>query len=97
MATRRRFRVTPRFYALLLVLVLVMLGARLVQGWVAEHRLTRELEVLQEQIEARRAEIQRLEAEVAEMQTEAYVERRAREALGLVLPGEERYQVIPAD
>jgi len=96
-ATRRRFRVTPRFYALLLVLVLVMLGARLVQGWVAEHRLTRELEVLQEQIEARRAEIQRLEAEVAEMQTEAYVERRAREALGLVLPGEERYQVIPAD
>lgn len=94
---RRRFRVTIRFYTLILCVLLVMLLARLGQGWLAERRLAQEQEALERALEAKRAEILRLQEEVAEMQTDAYVERRAREDLGLVLPGEERYQVIPED
>lgn len=97
MATRRRFRVTNRFYTLIFLALLLMLVTRLVQGWLTERRLAEERDALQEAIEARRAAIQRLEEDVAEMESDAYVERRAREDLGLVLPGEERYQVIPGD
>ncbi|HEY8532219.1 MAG TPA: septum formation initiator family protein [Limnochorda sp.] len=97
MPGRRRFRVTIRFYTLILCVLLVMLLARLGQGWLAERRLAQEQEALERALEAKRAEILRLQEEVAEMQTDAYVERRAREDLGLVLPGEERYQVIPED
>lgn len=97
MAARRRVKLTPRFYTLLLLAVLILLMVRLAQGFVAQRSLEREIERRQQGLEATRAEIERLEDEVAEMQSDSYVERRAREDLGLVMPGEERYQVIPVE
>ncbi|BAS29397.1 FtsB family cell division protein [Limnochorda pilosa] len=96
MASRRRFKVTNRFFALLLTVVLLSLGIRWIQGFVAQRGLEREMEALQADLDATRGRAAQLEAEVSEMRSDAYVERKAREELGLVKPGEERYQVVPA-
>ena len=97
MAARRRVKLTPRFYTLLLLAMVILLVVRLAQGFVTQRSLEREIERKERALEATRAEIERLEDEVAEMQSDSYVERRAREDLGLVMPGEERYQVIPVE
>lgn len=96
MAARRRIKITSRFYALLLLVVLLTLGIRWVQGFAVQRGLQRELEALQVDLDATRSRAAQLEAQVSEMQSDAFVERKAREDLGLVKPGEARYQVVPS-
>ena len=55
----------------------------------------RTVALAQEKLLALREENSRLEAEVAALESDAEVERLAREQFGLVLPGETAYVVVP--
>lgn len=88
----RRASLTGRAAVLALVLgVLAVSYAYPLRAWYDQHRERAEL----------RAEAERLEAEVGELETQlrlwddpAYVEAQARERLGYVLPGEIGYVVV---
>lgn len=65
-----------------------------VSFWSLEQRLDdmrRDATELQQQLEARQRDSQVLQKEVSDLQTDAYVEKVAREQLGLIRPGEIRY------
>jgi hypothetical protein len=57
----------------------------------------RDIQVTQAENDARRAEISRLEDEVARWSDPDYVRAQARDRLGWVLPGEIGYRIITAD
>lgn len=86
-----RYKIAPRFYCFLIVCMLVVFG---VSFAISYGRLTGEVNSLN----AAKAEQQELAAEVAELrqeisdiQTDEYIERMAREELGMLYPGEIRY------
>lgn len=87
----RRYRVTYRFYAMLAFLMCIVFT---ISFFVARDRLTGTMRTLSER-KATQAdvanEVASLQNEFAYAQTDAYVERVAREELGLIYPGEYRY------
>ena len=65
-----------------------------VSFWSLDQRLSdmrRDATELQQQLEARQRNGQELQKEINNLQTDAYVEKVAREQLGLIKPGEIRY------
>lgn len=69
-----------------------------VSFWSLDQRLTdmrRDAAELQQQLEARQQHGRELQAEINNLQTDAYVEKVAREQLGLIRPGEIRYLTAP--
>ena len=87
----RRYRVTVRFYGMLALLLCAVFA---VSFFVARGRLMGALGALSERKAARTevaAEVATLEDDFAYAQTDAYVERVARDELGLIYPGEYRY------
>ena len=81
--------------ALMIVAVLIVAGLALlpVRTWLGQRTSITEVD----------AELHRTEAEIAELkarlvliQTDAEVERQARENFDLVFPGEESYRILPA-
>ncbi len=87
----RRYRVTYRFYGMLAFLMCVVFAASF---FVARGRLSSALGTLSERKDARTKvaeEVASLEDEFAYAQTDQYVERVARDELGLIYPGEYRY------
>ena len=86
-----RYHVAPRFYVILIVLMLVMFS---VSFGVSYGRLQDEIAQLDaakaEQI-ALTAEIAALRQEYTDIQTDEYIERIARDDLGMLYPGEIRY------
>ncbi|MGB7449322.1 MAG: septum formation initiator family protein [Ornithinimicrobium sp.] len=91
----RRRGGTPQVWRLAaLSLVLVLLGVFLfptVSGYVEQRR---EVSRLERQIEAQRADIADLEEEVQEWNDPTVIERRARERLRFVRPGEVAFTVV---
>lgn len=87
----RRYRVTYRFYGMLALVMCVLFA---VSFFVARGRLAGAMNALADK-KAARAEVAdqvaSLEDEFAYTQTDAYVERTARDELGLIYPGEYRY------
>ena len=86
-----RYRIAPRFYVILIALMLMIFG---VSFGVSYGRLQDEIA----QLDAAKAEHTALTAEIAELrqeytdiQTDEYIERIAREELGILYPGEIRY------
>lgn len=81
----------PRFYWIMLALLVIALLASYA---VAEGRLREGRATLAEREDARDAlvaEIGDLQKQIDFAQTDAYVERVARDELGLLMPGEVRY------
>ncbi|MEZ5342143.1 MAG: septum formation initiator family protein [Acidimicrobiales bacterium] len=78
------------------VLVVVIIGGLAVlpaRTWMSQRTATAQAESQLHQVNGRIAE---LEAQLTLLQTDAEVERMARENFDLVKPGEESYRILPA-
>lgn len=87
----RRFHPQPRFYLLMLVVVIAVFA---VSYGVAAGKLREGEAKLAERDAERNAlssQISQLQSEIDFAQTDAYIERVARDELGLIMPGEVRY------
>jgi len=91
MRNRQKRVMKPRFWGTLIVLtVLIVAGGRIVTNrYTAQANVA--LNVLKERYVCLADEIENLEENIEFAQTEDYVERMAREQLGLLRPGEIRY------
>lgn len=72
--------------------VLVGLAIVPVRTWLAQQRKMDEARVQLAQIDA---EVAELERQLARLQTDDEIERRARQDFDLVFPGEESYRILP--
>ena len=87
----RRYQVKPRFWLTLSVTAALVFS---VSFLVTRARLEAQVARVQERIAERDQivrEIGELENEIDFVQTDEYVERAARDELGLIMPGEVRY------
>ena len=87
----RRLHVRPRFWLLLSLTAALVFCVSLL---VAQNRLNAagaQVDALTQQRDALVREIGELQGELNFVQTDAYVERAARDELGLIMPGEVRY------
>ena len=87
----RRLHVRPRFWLLLSLTAALVFCVSLL---VAQSRLNAagaQVDALTQQRDALVREIGELQEEIDFVQTDAYVERAARDELGLIMPGEVRY------
>ncbi|MGI6239859.1 MAG: FtsB family cell division protein [Christensenellales bacterium] len=87
----RRYRVNARFYAVVAVALAIVFG---VSFFVARGRLmdaARALEEKQAQRSAVSQQVGALQDELTYAQTDDYIERAARDELGMIYPGEFRY------
>lgn len=83
--------------ALLATMLFVLFGAAFVTQVVPYRQIIdsqRQVNEAREQLAALEAENEYLSADVAALNTEAEIERLAREKLGYVLPGEQAYVVL---
>ena len=86
-----RYRIAPRFYVFLIAVMLIVFG---VSFAVSYGRLQGEIDQLnaaKAEQDALTAEIAALKQEYTDIQTDEYVERIARDELGMLYPGEIRY------
>lgn len=87
----RKYHVQPRFWLFLTAIMVIAFSTSML---VANRRLSGQTETLNARTAQRDslvAEIGDLEEEIAFVQTDEYVERAARDELGLLMPGEVRY------
>lgn len=87
----RRFRPQPRFYGILIALMLLVFTA---SGLVSLHRLklaTRHADALELEKAALESELRSLNAELEYVQSDEYILRAARNELKLIFPNEIRY------
>ena len=87
----RRYKIRPRFYIYISVAMLVFFG---ISFGVSYARLNSEAEALAETLDRRTAvsvEIAELQEELDYASTPEYIERAARDRLGMLYPGEYRY------
>lgn len=87
----RKYRIRPRFWLMMsLAAAVVFAGTFAVTG----HKLSQVERALEQRIDQRDEivrEIGQIEERIAFVQTDEYVERMARDTLGLIKPGEIRY------
>ena len=87
----RKYRIKPRFYIFICLLMVICFGASFLMS---KSRLSAEQRALDETL-ARRTEIANeialLREELDYASTDAYIERSARDKLGMLYPGEYRY------
>ncbi|MBO8141137.1 MAG: septum formation initiator family protein [Firmicutes bacterium] len=92
---RARFRIRPRFFLAMGVLFLAgYVVYSYVEGFLQLRVLRAEVRQVREQIEALEAENARLRAELERYNSDPFIERVAREELGLVRPGETPVLVV---
>ena len=86
-----RVRIQPRFWCFVIVVTLLVFSASV---GVLQHRyaqVTRELKDMRAYRDQLRVQADALSDALEYAQTDAYVERVARDELGMILPGEVRY------
>ncbi|HVA24039.1 MAG TPA: septum formation initiator family protein [Chloroflexota bacterium] len=82
-------RISPMQILLLLVLTVALYFAAAFAGeLIASHRINQQVASLTSEIDRLRADNTHLKAAVAEASSDAFVERQARDELGLVRPGD---------
>jgi cell division protein DivIC len=90
-------RISPMQILLLLVLTVALYFAAAFSGeLIASHRIDKQVASLTSEIDGLKARNAQLKAAVAEASSDAYVERQAREELGLVRPGDTPVVVVNA-
>jgi len=85
---RRRKRVTPRFWIIVASIVFIYLGSSYAAGFIEIWRMRGEIRQIQEEIAAAEARNDALRQELDYLLSDEYIEKVAREELGLVKPGE---------
>ena len=90
-AKRPRRRVRPKRWVIILCVLVLWIGFNFARNAYRNYRLRVEIESLQREIAALELRNKQLEEEIANWQSPEYVERAAREELGLVKPGETVY------
>jgi cell division protein FtsB len=97
MRLRSLRQISPMQILLLLVLTVALYFAAAFAGeLIASRRIDSQLRSISLQIGKLKADNVRLKAQVAEAQTDAFVEREARDQLGLVRPGDVPVVVVNA-
>ncbi|MBO2521094.1 MAG: septum formation initiator family protein [Clostridia bacterium] len=84
----RRWKVTPRFWTVLGIAVLLSIAASYAAVLRQAARLEARIAEVHAKIAATEASIEAKRAELEYLQSDQYIERVAREQLGLVMPGE---------
>ena len=84
-------RVRPRFWALMIVAMLTLIGVGLFAQQLRYNQVSRQLQEVTAYRNQLRAQAQALSDTLDFAQTDDYVERVARDELGLLMPGEVRY------
>lgn len=84
----RRWKVTPRFWALLAAAFALYMAVSYATGFWHIWRLEREIARVRAELQRLEAENAALQAQLSYMQSDEYIEKVAREELGLVMPGE---------
>jgi cell division protein FtsL len=91
MTAKRRRRVRSKQGLLILCVLVLWVGFNFARTAYRNYRLRVEIESLQREIAAVELRNKQLEEEIVNWQSPEYVERAAREELGLVKPGETVY------
>ena len=86
-----RLRIQPRFWVIVIVLMLVVFGASFAAAQNSLRAGDRALAEAIAQREALQQEVETLSAALEFARTDDYVIRVARDELGLIMPGEIRY------
>ncbi len=87
----RRFNPRPRFYMFMIVALLAVLAVSFTVGALKLREGDAVLADKKQERNALSAEISDLQSEIDFAQTDEFVERTARDELGLIMPGEIRY------
>ena len=88
---RCRLRATPRFYLILIAVLILGFGLNCGLAALQLHRLDRRAEALEAQRQAQTQQLEALGRKLEYAQTDACVEHIARSRLNLLYPGEIRY------
>ena len=86
-----RFRITPRFCLFLICAMLLVFGVSLAVSRYDLSRGEQKLEQVQEEYAKLEQQLHELREDLAYTETDAYIERVARDELGMMRPGEVRY------
>ena len=86
-----QLRITPRFCLLLICAMLIVFGASLAVSCYDLSRGAQKLEQVQDEHAALEQQLIDLSEDLAYTQTDEYIERVARDELGMMRPGEIRY------
>ncbi len=87
-ARRQRLRLTPRFWLIVALATFVYIAASYASGFLEVWRLRMEIRQVRAEIADTEARNQELRNELEYLQSDEYIEKVAREELGLVKPGE---------
>lgn len=85
---RKRLRLTPRFWLITALAIFAYIAASYASGFVEIWRLRVEIHQVKEEIVEAEARNEQLRKELHYLQSDEYIEKVAREELGLVKPGE---------
>ncbi len=86
-----RLRVQPRFCLILIAVMLIVFAVSLCVAGYDLRQGQKQLAQVQDEFDALNDQLVQLRDELAFAQTDEYVERVARDELGMVMPGEIRY------
>ena len=88
---RRRIRTKPRFWLLVILLMIVGFGLSCAVSQLRSMQISAELDALRAQKVTLINQVQALTEQLNYANTDAYVERIARDELNMIYPGEIRY------
>lgn len=88
---RRRLRPRPRFWLFLILLMIAGFGLSCAVSQVKRMQVDARVAALEAEKMALTERIRALEKQYAYVQTDAYIERVARDELNMIYPGEIRY------
>ncbi|NMB12325.1 MAG: septum formation initiator family protein [Firmicutes bacterium] len=88
---RKRWRITPRFFLFLLVVILIWVGVGFANRYLHIVLLQGKIVKVEREIAAIKSRNKAIRQQIEEMQSDAYIEKVAREKLGLIKPGETVY------
>lgn len=94
---RKRLKLTPRFWLMIFILFLVYMAGSYAAGFVQIWRMQNQIAEIKAEITAAESRNDELKDELSYLQSDEYVEKVAREELGLVKPGETAIIVTSPD
>lgn len=94
---KKRLRITPRFWIVMLGVLVLYVGSAYVIGFVKIARIGAQIRMAEEELTSIQTENEIFREQLVYMQSDEYVEEVARTELGLVKPGETAVVVVKTD
>ncbi len=88
---QRRLRASPRFYVFIILLMLALFALSFTISQLRYRRLSAHADALAQTRAELALEVRQLDERLKYVQSDAYVERVARDELNMLMPGEVRY------